>query len=150
MAPVLILIPPPGAYVRPPLPPPLPWQFLHHLAGCAPEIPQSAAQEQERLRLGLCPPARKGLLYPMCCLRGWGLPRPEGLFCSPWVLWALWAPKVTLEKTWACVLACGELGASGLNKGTEAQRWLKVCGLLRVRQGPGGALSCHSTGSWGS
>lgn len=31
--------------------------------------------------------------------------------------------------------ACGELGASSLNKGRAAQRWLEACALRRVRQG---------------
>uniref|UniRef100_A0A671EGJ8 Transmembrane protein 120A n=1 Tax=Rhinolophus ferrumequinum TaxID=59479 RepID=A0A671EGJ8_RHIFE len=82
----LNLIPPPGAHVRPPFPHPLPWQFLHHPTSRAPEIPQSATQEQERMRLGLpLPSAWKGLLYPMCCLRGCMLPSSRRVSSAlPW------------------------------------------------------------------
>ncbi|XP_032965947.1 ion channel TACAN isoform X2 [Rhinolophus ferrumequinum] len=54
--------------------------------GRAPEIPQSATQEQERMRLGLpLPSAWKGLLYPMCCLRGCMLPSSRRVSSAlPW------------------------------------------------------------------
>lgn len=46
----------------------------------------------------------------------------------PWVLWALWALKALLERrTWACVPAPWELGASGLNKGRQLREPLCVC-----------------------
>lgn len=73
----------------------------------------------------------RGFCTP-CVVLGGGTPSSRWSVCSLWVLWALWAPKAMLEKTWTCVPACGELGASGLNKGREAQRWREVCGLLVV------------------
>ncbi|XP_055248816.1 transmembrane protein 120A isoform X4 [Gorilla gorilla gorilla] len=41
--------------------------------GCAPEVSQSAAREQEGLRLGLPLPAQRGFC-PVCCGRGWEAP----------------------------------------------------------------------------
>ncbi|XP_023411652.1 ion channel TACAN isoform X2 [Loxodonta africana] len=104
-----------GAHVRPPLPPPLPRQFLHHPAGRAPEVPQSVAWEQERMRLGL--PLQPACLLQQLlalrgcfitgCLRGGRCPSCRRVsFALPWVLWALWALKATLErKTWVCAPA---------------------------------------------
>ncbi|XP_019573230.1 transmembrane protein 120A isoform X2 [Rhinolophus sinicus] len=76
------------------------WQFFNALTlfslardpeckewqGRAPEIPQSEAREQERMRLGLpLPSAWKGLLYPMCCLRGCVLPSSRRVSSAlPW------------------------------------------------------------------
>ena len=138
--PILTLLPPPGTHVWLPLPHPLPWQFLHHPAGRAPEIPQSAAQKQERLRLGLLPTSLKGLLNPMCCLRGWGLPCPgRSLLLSLGSVGSVGPEGYTGEDPGLCPSLWGA-GGRGHNKGREARRWLEVCGLLRVRQGHGGSV----------
>lgn len=136
---VLTLVPPSGGHVRLPLPPPLPWQFLHHPAGRAPEIPHSAAWQQERLRLDLpLPTGLEGASIPHVLFEGEGAPLvQEGLFCSPLVLWTV-GPKGYAGEAWCPSLR--DLGTSGLNKGREAQRWLQVCVVLRVRWGLGGSL----------
>lgn len=152
-APVLTEIPPLGAHVRPPLPPPLPRQFLHHPAGCAPEIPQSAAREQERMRLGLplpagsAPygtPARKGFCTPYVEGVG-GFPHPGGsLLLSPGFC-GLCGPLTLCWRGRPGPQPCGELGPAASIKG-EAQWWLQVCSPY----GRGSVALCATLGSWGS